>query len=277
MYIFSKTSDDIFHNTRIKEYPDGNYKVTLANKKVFKESGWECSNSKERISKPKDMTNETRSDSLHRTIEQIYDIILCNGFEYFVTLTIDPEKVDSKNPKEVYRKAHATLSNLVQRYGVSYILIPELHKSGAIHFHGFMKGNLTIKDSGTVKARRCKPIKLETAKRYGIPLDECKTVYNLPQWSWGFTTAVKIPADEYIATSKYVTKYVTKDVQKIFGSAYLSGGNGLVRKAPFILTDRDYNEFEADHESYCALTDTNYKYYDSTKRSHDQNSEAVAV
>lgn len=183
MHIFSKTSDDIFHNTKIIQYPDGNVKMTCANKKVFKESGWESSEVKKRISKPKDMNNETRSDSLHRTKEQIVDIVLCNEFVYFVTLTYDPKEVDSKNPKAVYRKAHATLSNLVQRYGVSYILIPEYHKSGAIHFHGFMKGDLKLIDSGTVKARGCKPVKLETAKRYGIPPDECKTVYNLPQWS----------------------------------------------------------------------------------------------
>ena len=230
------------------------------------------------MSKPKDLTNETRSDSLHRTIEQIYDIILCNGFEYFVTLTFDPKKVNSKDPKEVYRKAHATLSNLVQRADVSYILIPELHKSGAIHFHGFVKGNLKLNDSGTVKVNGHKsPIKIETAKHYHITPEECKTVYNLPQWSWGYTTAEKIPADEYIATSKYVTKYVTKDVQKIFGSAYLSGGVGLVRKAPFTLADMDYNELEADFESYCAYTDTSYKYFDSTKRSHEHNSEAMVV
>lgn len=271
MHIFSKAFDDIFHNTKIKEYPDGNFKITCADKKVFKESGWESSSAKEHMPKPKDMTNETRSDSLHRTIEQIHDIIRCNNFSFFVTLTFDPEKVNSKSPKETYKIMRVTLSNLVQRNDVSYILIPELHKSGAIHLHGFMKGNLALKDSGTVIARGCsKPIKIETAKRYRIPLDECKTVYNLPQWSWGFTTAVIIPAEEYISTSKYVTKYVTKDVQKIFGSAYLSGGSGLIRKAPYILADLDYNELVADYECYCAPTDTNYKYFDSTKQIHKE-------
>lgn len=265
---FSKSSTEIFHNTKVKEYPDGGYKVTCADKKVFKESGWESASSAEKVSKPKDMTNETRSDSLHRTIEQIHDIIRCNCFDYYVTLTLNAKFVDRKSPKDVYKKARVILSNLVQRYGVSYLLIPELHKDGAIHFHGFMKGNLILKDSGTVRTPRGDFVKVETAKRYKIPFELCRTAYNLPQWTLGLNNAIRISGDnifpdEYIAMSKYITKYITKEIQKIFGSAYLSGGN-LIRKAPTFLTDLDYNALEAQYECYCAPTDTNYKYYDST-------------
>lgn len=88
---------------------------------------------------------------------------------------------------------------------------------------------------------------------------------------------MKITADEYAATSKYITKYVTKDMQKIFGNAYLSGGNGLIREAPYTLDDIDYNEFEAQHESYCAPSDTHFKYYDSTKQLLPQSAGAVTI
>ena len=66
------------------------------------------------------------------------------------------------------------LRRMKRKYGkFDYIMIPELHKDGAIHFHGVTGGlNAVICDSGV--------------KHKGV------TVYNCTDWNHGFTTLTKI-------------------------------------------------------------------------------------
>ena len=70
---------------------------------------------------------------------------------------------------------------------------------------------------------RKKPIKVATADRYGIPVEERQTVYNISDWSLGFTTAIKTYGDVG-AVANYVGKYITKNADKIGGRWYYSGG-----------------------------------------------------
>lgn len=282
--LFSVPATDIFHNCKIKEYSNGDCNITVSSRPVFKESGWELSADKPKTSKPKSADSMAREDSIRRAKTAVSDIIRMNDFEYFVTLTLSEKEIDRTNPKEITRKLKIALSNLVERYCLKYVLIPEYHKDGkAVHFHGFISGDIKTVDSGTVKApNHKKPIKIETAKRKGISLENCKTVYNLPQWKLGFTTAIPLSRNDRDNTALeiYVTKYITKDLQKIFGKFYLSGGNGLVRKPPVLLEDTDFSAFESDDgkEHYCAATDTSFKYADTrTQRLRGIDSEAAAT
>jgi hypothetical protein len=93
---------------------------------------------------------------------------------------------------------------MVRRHGLRYILVPELHKDGAIHFHGFFAGGINVLDSGV--------------ERDGRP------VLNLPQWPYGFTTAQRLYG-EYSAAVGYCCKYIGKaDGQRPLGRWYYSGG-----------------------------------------------------
>ncbi len=269
MSFFSVSENLISHNTKIKEYPDGSYKMTVASKPVFKEKDFELVERFEKKPKPKDMNNATRDDSLRRAKDKVFDIAKLNDFSYFVTLTLDGQKIDRSDVKGIIEKLRPFLSNLVQRHNLSYLLIPEYHKENkAVHFHGLFSGDIKLVDSGTVKAQgHKKPIKIETAKLYGIPLQDCKTVYNLPQWTFGFSTAFKMD-DNRNAISSYMTKYMIKDVQKIFGKFYLAGGKCLKRDAQCSYTDTDYFGFEGDNEVYCPVIDTSFKYFDSEKRGY---------
>ena len=281
---FSVSENFIFHNVKIKEYPNGDCSITVASRPVFKEKGWESSTDKPKKPKLKEVGNPSRDDSIRRAKTSVSDIVRMNDFEYFVTLTLSAEKIDRTNPKEISRKVKIILSNLVERSDLNYILIPEYHKDGkAIHFHGFMSGNLETVDSGTVKAPfHKKPIKIETAKRKGISLDDCKTVYNLPQWSLGFSSAIPLNQEDRDRTAleSYVIKYITKDFEKIFGKYYLSGGKELRRNPPVYLDNTDFKAFEGDdgQEHYCAFTDTSFKYSDTrTRRLRAQSSEVAEL
>lgn len=114
---------------------------------------------------------------------------------------------------------------MVQRKDLKYLLVPELHKSGRIHFHALMCGNLTLVESG----------------HYDKAL---RTIYNVIDWKYGFTTAVKIDGC-YEAMCKYITKYITKDLKKITGNFYYSGGHGLIRLPDIIYSDIEFDTFDA--------------------------------
>ena len=98
--------------------------------------------------------NRERSqrNSKTRTIQNIYEISRANKWEYFITLTFNPEEVDSFNYQEVVHKLSDWLHNLKKRYSpeLKYIIVPELHKSGRYHFHGLFSdiGNMKLVDSG---------------------------------------------------------------------------------------------------------------------------------
>lgn len=249
--MLSKSYDEIFHNTKIKKYPQGFCKITTANRKIFKEPGWELADKKniEFIPKPQDATPVTRSDSRHRSLTSVYDIVCMNenDFKYFVTLTIDPNKVNSKDPKEVIPLLRSFLKNMTSRYGLKYILIPEHHKNGGIHLHGLFSDSIELVDSDTRKAKGYeKPMKIETLKRKGINVDDCQMVYNLPQWKHGWSTAYEVYGDAN-GVASYITKYITKDLAKIFGNFYYAGGD-IKREVPKELTDTDYQSAEFDRE-----------------------------
>lgn len=131
-------------------------------------------------------------------------LALCNEFRWFVTLTINPDLMDSHDPEIVVKRLSQWCSNQVKRRGLRYILVPERHKKGGIHFHGFFTDCMEAVDSGHVDKKGHK-------------------VYNLPGWSYGFTTAVELYGD-YHAAVGYVCKYIGKDAEKIGGRWYYSGG-----------------------------------------------------
>lgn len=263
--IIPKSMRQIMHNTKIKKYPDGIAKFTVASRDIFRENGWEETSNiyypRVKMPKPQNKDTETRCDSQKRAIDSIYDIIAMNRdcFTHFVTLTFNPEKIDSKSPKEVKKAVQRFLKNKVTRDGLKYLFVPELHKDGKIHLHGITNNALKLVDSGTRKADGYeKPMKIETLKRKGIPISDCKVVYNIPQWEYGFSMVEQISGSTDMIFG-YITKYITKDLSKIFGNFYLAGGE-LIRKVPYELTDVDYATFECDKEVYCEPAKTSFKY-----------------
>ena len=67
--------------------------------------------------------------SLNRTVNQIYTISRANKWEYFITLTIDPKKLDNTDFNLVSEKLNIWTNNLKKRYApdLKYIIVPELH------------------------------------------------------------------------------------------------------------------------------------------------------
>ena len=180
------------YKTKIKEYPNGTKVYTVYNTALLIA---ETDNS---IHFSEPLKNEKTAEELQleknralwKIKTKIKDYILCNDFDYFWTLTFDSDRY---NYTVAFEKMGKWLEKMRKKYGkFNYIMIPELHKDGAIHFHGVTGGlNAVVRDSGV--------------KHKGVK------VYNCTDWQHGFTTLTRVRSKEKTAT--YVTKYVTKEMQ----------------------------------------------------------------
>ena len=230
----SKILGEISHTARIKRYAGGRYEILACDKPVFRETGWEEVN-------PAERAQRTGAGDVARAVRRakssLRDIALCNPMTYFITLTLDRREVDRYDAAAMQRRLNVWLSNQVQRRGLAYVLVPELHKDGALHYHGLINAALPVVDSGTVipagggKPRRPRRGDLDS-----------RTVYNLPGWKYGFSTALELVGDYGRAVS-YVCKYIGKNLGgKIGGRWYLSGGALLRPQIEY--ADVDIRELE---------------------------------
>lgn len=164
---------------------------------------------------------DIRDDSLKRSKDRIFDYVCCNSWDWFFTGTINPQKMDSHKPSECVKPLKYWLNNMQKRYGISYICIFEYHKSGRIHMHGLLNEDkqrpLRLEYSKTRKYYGFKrPMRDRTAKKYGLNPENALPVYNLKSWRFGFTTCIPVYGDKQ-QLAYYVTKYLTKDIRRIFG------------------------------------------------------------
>lgn len=227
-------ADAIKYNCRVKYRPDPQtrqpipYEIMVFDRNVFRERGWEPIDDKgynigsDDDDKEIDAALEkvaTVERGTSRARAKIRDYIVCNpDMTLFVTLTIDQEKLDRYDYNKIITKLNRWLDNRVRRKGLKYILIPEYHKDRAIHFHGFMNEALELKRSGKYKRSK-------VTDANGNIKTVTKPIYNLPDWEYGFTTAVAITGSDSIRrTSEYVLKYITKETGKVGGRYYLHGG-----------------------------------------------------
>lgn len=265
------------HNMRLYVWPDGSQTLTACTRPVFRDPGWESSSrskaapvllssadvaesamvAAERDGRylsdgetpPVDVENITRA--VRRARAAVQRLARANSFAYFVTLTFDDAKVDRHDDRAVLAKLNNWLHNAAKRSGLAYVLVPERHKDGAIHLHGFINGALPVTDSGTViPAGGGRPKRPKGARDRARLLDAgAHIVYNLNGWPFGFSTAIALYGN-YRAAVGYVCKYIGKQLspasglpERIGGRWYYSGGP-LIRPAP-VLLDGDFSDVEA--------------------------------
>lgn len=132
-----------------------------------------------------------------RSKQTIFDIIRCNKWEWFVTLTFDRTKIDSSNYDDVVRAVSSWVKYMKAYYApdLQYLFVPELHKDKKhFHVHGL------IADTGSIKFINSGHV---------IAGDN---IYNMPNWQYGFTTASQVKDTHRL--SSYISKYITKDLDQ---------------------------------------------------------------
>ena len=232
---FHLSATQVLYNQRIKLYPtaDGEYRpaeIMTFSEPIFNPNKAEASRLEgfgkasrryrpEAEAEAEEQANECSLQALNRAKRRAFDLMACNpDCNMFVTLTLDSARISRSDWGEIVRKLNVWLDNCVRRRGLKYILVPEYHADGEnIHFHGLMNESaLALSDSGK--------------KHRG------KTIYNIENWRYGFTTAKRIGegAAEHESVCKYVFKYMTKSARalkqdarakvKVGGRYFLHGG-----------------------------------------------------
>jgi len=239
-----------YHNGHVKRYPDGSASVTVFERAVMRERGLEAAGGGPGAAEPEGEAEPRRTPEAEklaraqrRAKAAVHDLARCNDLGLFLTLTVSPERADRYDAAEVLRHLRYWLDNAVRRRGLLYVLIPELHKDGAVHFHALTNEALELVDSGTViPPGGGKPRKPRSAAQRQAWLEAGGVmVYNVPGWSWGYSTAIRLYGDRRAAIG-YVTKYITKAEAKIGGRWYYSGGQ--LKRPVVYAVDLDFTEAE---------------------------------
>lgn len=199
------------YNVRTKIYPDGSQQVKIYNYiNMGTTKDRDTDVIKHRIETPFGLAKydnfeeaemaqqRSISNSLKRTKSNIYDIARSNDWELFVTITFNPEKVDSFDYSLVGKKLNNWLTRMKKASpDMKYIIVPEQHKSKRWHFHGLFSNcsdAFKLVDSGHLDAGG-------------------KVIYNIGAFKAGFTTATYVTDAKKCAN--YILKYITKDLVEV--------------------------------------------------------------
>lgn len=241
------------YNTRIKIYGSDFTKEMCCSRPLFNPHGLELHKTDKPsqlvrqaataavAAEPMPQAERKRSDSVKRARDKVFDIAYANNFTHMITLTCNGTAFAREDIGAAFKALQTWVKNAVQRQSLSYVICPEYHEDEkAVHFHGLISGDVPLTDSSTViVAERSKPIKASYAKKLGFKA--LKNVYNVEGWRHGFSTAVELDSNKQ-AVATYVTKYITKEQDKIFGRYYFSGGQ-LKRAVPTFYRNEFYSEY----------------------------------
>lgn len=193
----------------LKKYREDYYRITLH--RQIRRAGYEAIDGEEehRSGKKNTAENEEKLQaSLSRTKSRIFELALCNDWEWFVTLTLNPQKFDRADLKTYKNKLSTFIKNYnrIHNTNIKYLLIPELHRDGInYHIHGLIMG-LPAEQLHEFTQEEKLPIKILIEIAHG------HKIYSWPTYerTFGYISLSKIINAESV--SKYITKYITKDL-----------------------------------------------------------------
>lgn len=187
--------------------------------------------------KQKRSENERFTNSVSRSKARVFELAMCNEFTHFCTFTQDKNKRDRFNLSE-FRKDFAMLVRNLNRARseadkIKYLIIPEQHKNGAWHMHGLLRG-LTSDDLREFTHKEKLPMRIKDQIEKGVK------IYDWTRYrrAFGYFTCTEIESGT--ACAKYITKYISKDLQKsvreagehlFFASQGLKGRDTVVKQS----------------------------------------------
>lgn len=152
---------------------------------------------------------EKLPENIRRAKSKVFELALCNDFTYFCTLTFSRKLVKDRYDLEGCMKSFCKwLNNYNNRRAsaaVRYLLIPEPHQDGAWHLHGLLSG-IPAADLRKFRPNEHLPDHIRKELNKG---------HQVLQWiaydkKFGYCTLSPIRSMD--AVSKYITKYVTKEL-----------------------------------------------------------------
>lgn len=139
------------------------------------------------------VNSEKLNCNLSRAKSRVFELAMCNKWDYWCTFTISQEKYNRYDLQTYFKHLSEFIHNQNKRRvsKIKYLFIPEMHKDGAWHIHGFISG---IPDNEIIINRNG----YKTWSKY--------------QDRFGFMSMSEIK--DIDKCSSYALKYMTKDISK---------------------------------------------------------------
>lgn len=158
----------------------------------------------------KGSVSDVKSDNnISRAKNRVFELALCNPWNIFLTFTLDPRKYDRDDLKKFQKDVGQFIRDYNKKYDlcIKYLLIPEEHKKGGWHMHGFLMG---LPDEHL----RLFTLSEKLPKYIREKLKNGQAVYEWEPYrkKFGFCDLEKVK--DQFAVSAYVTKYITKDLDR---------------------------------------------------------------
>lgn len=147
---------------------------------------------------------EKLSNSFSRARSVVLQLGLCNSWDYFFTGTINADKADRYDLETYHKQFMQWIRDRRKVYGsLDALFVPEHHKDGAWHIHGFVRG---IPESALAPFPANAPRRLREGPYVNWP-------DYMQRWGWCSLAPVRDP----VACAFYMCKYVSKDLSNRAG------------------------------------------------------------
>ena len=149
----------------------------------------------------KQVNNEKLDNNISRARSTVFQLALCNKWDWFVTFTVDEKKYNRYDLSKFKTSISQFMRDQRKKYDAPfrYLLIPEMHKDGAWHLHGLVQGIPEKLISEFLPG-------IHPKKLIDAGYSNCEVFAN----KFGFVSFGKIK-DE-ISCAYYITKYISKDM-----------------------------------------------------------------
>lgn len=185
-----------------------NKKIKLTTMKTVRNSGLEIDDEKPKVNVRGCVNNEKLENNISRARSAIFEYAFCNPWDYFLTFTLDKSKYDRTDLDKFHKDVMQFIRDQNKKYNTSIkvLLVPELHSDGeSWHMHGLIYGlPLSALHQFRVGDRMGKKI-AEKVKNGAI-------VYDWTDYRKKFGWNDLEPIRSHEAVSKYITKYVNKNL-----------------------------------------------------------------
>lgn len=207
-YMPQKLKDRAYNydQTLFKVFGEGkDKKIKLVRMNYLKTSGVEL----EDIEYVRGTVNENKiNESILRSKSKIFELAFCNPWDWFFTGTINPNKQDRTDLELFHKQLTQWLRDYNKKYklNIKFLFVPEKHKDGkSWHIHGFIYG-LPVDHL----------IQFQVGDKMGKGLAEKvmrgDIVYDWKAYFNRFGFCDLEPIRNHEAVSKYVTKYINKEL-----------------------------------------------------------------
>lgn len=197
-----------YDQTILKLFGSGNNKkIKLIRMNCLKTAGLEIDNI---LKTERGTQNDFKiAESVMRSKTKIFELAYCNPWDFFFTGTINPNKQDRTDLELYHKQLTQWLRDYNKKYklNIKFLFVPEKHRDGkSWHIHGLIYG-LSLNHLTQFK------IGDKMGKGLVEKVSNGDIVYNWNAYYNRFGFCDLEPIKNQEAISKYITKYINKELQ----------------------------------------------------------------